>query len=129
MRHIHIRRWLASLWRGRTRSLFRFSPTRSLALWYYRSYSSEFPLPSFFRSLFLSLFLSSFSPSLVPFLSFSFFPSFFFGSIHFHSGSFCQLRATVSCYSCGEGGVWLTSLSVIFVSIDSGSSKPFWVLA
>ena len=40
-----------------------------------------------------------------------------------------ELRATVSCYSCGDGGVWLTSLSVIFVLIESGSLKPFPFLA
>ena len=40
-----------------------------------------------------------------------------------------ELRATESCHSCCDGGVWLTSLSVIFVLIESGSSKPFGVLA
>ena len=40
-----------------------------------------------------------------------------------------ELRAIESCHSCVDKGVWLTFLSVISVLIDSGSSKPFGVLA
>ena len=138
--HTHICRWLASLW-GLVHRFFRSFVFRPLVpslsgsitlalsqfLFFFLAFAlsfSFFSLPTLLLFLFFSfsfLFLS------FPFLSFWFNPLslevFFFGEL------VVELRATVSCYSCGEGGAWLTSLSVLFVSIDSGSSKPFWVLA
>ena len=106
VRHMHIRRWVASLWGGRTRlihRLFLFFRSLALSLVLCRTFAFFFLAFALSFSLSLSLSLPSFSfpflsfPFLFPFpfslfpfpsslflLPFSLFP--LFGSIHFHSG-------------------------------------------